>query len=75
MGIIIRGRKKDREREREFKGKERQLGIGRERIEKERVVKDQEPKKGWAPRPSRKIWDWGSYVKIDAWNPVFLTMD
>ena len=35
LGIIIRGRKKERERRQEFKGKERQLGIG-ERGQRER---------------------------------------
>ena len=38
-----------------LKGKGDNWGLEREGIGKERVVKDQEPKKGWAPRPSRKI--------------------
>ena len=50
MGIIIRGRKKQREGRQEFKGKERQLGI-EERGQRERVVKDQEPKKGMNEDP------------------------
>ena len=47
MGIIIRGRKKERERRREFKGEDRQLGIGEREGERERVVNDQEPKKAY----------------------------
>ena len=54
MGIVIRGRKKERG-DRNLKGKRDNWGLEREAREKERVVKDQEPKKGWAPRPSRKI--------------------
>ena len=43
-------RKIVRERE-NLKGRRDNWGLEREGIEGERVVNDQEPKKGWAPRP------------------------
>ena len=53
LGIITRGRMRERERGGEFKGKERQLGIG-ERGERERQMdwsNDQKAQEGLAPLP------------------------
>ena len=49
LGIIIRGRKRERERRQVFKGKERQLRIGERGERQEDWSNDQRAQEGLAP--------------------------
>ena len=51
LGIIIRGRMRERERGKEFKGERETIGDWRERRERQMVwSNDQKAQEGWAPR-------------------------